>query len=204
MKNCRFVILIGAVLISVTSCKIQDAPGAYAIAKGDAEKSKIVLKPELPADGEVAYPTPDPEVQQGATTGGKSQAVVDEPELVTKEQLEEAERQVPVFVVEEEPKVEVADDVEVTRKEAFTVVEGQERVDVLNYNVVVGSFGKLSNAQNLQSMLKEQTGANPILVQNEQKMYRVILETFKTYKEARAKINSILQQFPDAWVLVQK
>ena len=98
------------------------------------------------------------------------------------------------------PEVEV--EKEVTRAEKFEVVEGQTNVVLKKYHVVIGSFGNKDNALRLQAQMRPQY--EPIIVRNDKGMYRVLLMTYDTYKEAKTKILEVRNQFPDAWVLVMQ
>jgi cell division protein FtsN len=103
------------------------------------------------------------------------------------------------------PATSVANENEVTRNENFSLADGESNTDALKfkYHVVVGSFGKQSNAKGLQSTLNAE-GNKAVVVVNENSMYRVLIASFNQYAEARARINQINTRFPDAWVLVQK
>jgi cell division protein FtsN len=178
-----------------TSCKIQDAPGAYQRAKGRITVE--VLKQQNENKPEVA-PMPTPVVREPEQTKeiAKPQEVVAEPVFV------------PIPVVEPEPTPEptpapvVVEEKEVTRAEKFEVVEGQENVVLKKYHVVIGSFGNKDNALRLQAQMRPQY--EPILVQNDKGMYRVLLMTYDTYNEAKTKIAEVRSQFPDAWVLIRE
>ena len=103
---------------------------------------------------------------------------------------------------EPEPAPKVEEEKEVTRAEKFEVIEEQKDVVVLKkYHVVIGSFGNKDNALRLQAQMKPQY--EPIIVRNEKGMYRVLLMTYDTYKEAKTKIEEVRAQFPDAWVLIK-
>ena len=67
---------------------------------------------------------------------------------------------------------------------------------------MIGSFGNKDNALRLQAEMR--LGYEPILVQNDKGMYRVLLMTYDTYKEAKVKIAEIKDKFPDAWVLIRE
>jgi cell division protein FtsN len=69
--------------------------------------------------------------------------------------------------------------------------------------VVVGSFGKQSNAKGLQSTLNTE-GNKAVIVVNEKGMFRVLISSYNDYKQAHVRIKEISNRFPDAWVLVQK
>ena len=189
-------VVVASVVVMFTSCKIQDAPGAYQRAKGRITVE--VLKQQNENKPEVA-PMPTPVVREPEQSKeiAKPQEVVAEPVFV------------PIPVVEPEPTPEptpapvVVEEKEVTRAEKFEVIEEQKDVVVLKkYHVVIGSFGNKDNALRLQAEMRP--GYEPILVQNDKGMYRVLLMTYDTYKEAKTKIAEVRDQFPDAWVLIRE
>ena len=185
-------VIVGVVALIVTSCKIQNAPGAYERAKG-----RIVVE-ELQKQNEnkpEVAPAPTPvERQTTPTKEVKQEQTVEEPTFVPVPEV------VPQPVVEPTPVVE--EEKEVTRAEKFEVVEGQTNVVLKKYHVVIGSFGNKDNALRLQSQMRPQY--QPILVQNDRGMYRVLLMTYDTYKEAKTKVVEVREQFPDAWILVMQ
>jgi cell division protein FtsN len=188
-------VVVASVVVMFTSCKIQDAPGAYQRAKGRITVE--VLKQQNENKPEVApMPTPVVREPEQAKEIAKPQEVVAEPVFV------------PIPVVEPEPMPEptpapvVVEEKEVTRAEKFEVVEGQENVVLKKYHVVIGSFGNKDNALRLQAQMRPQY--EPILVQNDKGMYRVLLMTYDTYNEAKTKIAEVRSQFPDAWVLIRE
>jgi cell division protein FtsN len=189
------LVIVASVVVMFTSCKIQDAPGAYQRAKGritveELEKQNA-KKPEV-------APTPAPVVREvEEKVVAPKQETVKEPVFVP----------TPVVAPQPEPKPEpvseVVEEKEVTRAEKFEVIEEQKDVVVLKkYHVVIGSFGNKDNALRLQAQMKPQY--EPIIVRNEKGMYRVLLMTYDTYKEAKTKISEVKDQFPDAWVLVMQ
>ena len=108
--------------------------------------------------------------------------------------------------VKQTPVVEnTVKETEVTRNENFTLADGETNADALKlkYHVVVGSFGKQSNAKGLQSTLNSE-GNRAVVVVNEKGMFRVLIASFNDYAVAHKKIKEIANRFPDAWVLVQK
>ena len=96
----------------------------------------------------------------------------------------------------------VADMPDKIRTESFKVVDGEDANALKTYNVVIGSFQNRANAQGLQSLMKVDYA--PVIVINEQGMFRVILISYDDYQTAKQKIAQIKSQFDDAWVLVQK
>lgn len=100
--------------------------------------------------------------------------------------------------------VERASDVpEAESKERLVTISGP---DVNTYSVVIGSFVNPTNAKSLQERMERQ-GYTPTIAQNEKKMYRVILSTFKDYSDAerfkKSVIEKFVPEFSDAWVLEQ-
>ena len=180
------------VVIAVSGCKIQNAPGAYEPAKTKIEVGS--LEPE----------------KRGIESGEKSVDPTPKPApIVIEPVVTEDKKEVPVYV--EEPaivqEIEVVETKneqtlpENVRTESFTLVDKADVV-MKRYNLVIGSFGQKNNAQNLQSQMRPQY--DPMIVINERGLYRVILISYDTYDETRKKIETLRDQFPDAWVLVQK
>ena len=189
------LVVVASVLVMFTSCKIQDAPGAYQRAKGRITVEELEKQNENKP--EVA-PAPTPVVRE-----------VEEKVVAPKQETVKEPVFVPTPVVtpqpepEPEPAPEVVEEKEVTRAEKFEVIEEQKDVVVLKkYHVVIGSFGNKDNALRLQGQMKPQY--EPIIVRNEKGMYRVLLMTYDTYKEAKTKITEIREHFPDAWVLIRE
>lgn len=191
------LVVVASVLVMFTSCKIQDAPGAYQRAKGRITVEELEKQNENKP--EVA-PAPTPVVREvEEKVVAPKQETVKEPVFVP----------TPVVAPQPEPEPEpvpapeVVEEKEVTRAEKFEVIEEQKDVVVLKkYHVVIGSFGNKDNALRLQGQMKPQY--EPIIVRNEKGMYRVLLMTYDTYKEAKTKIVEIREQFPDAWVLIRE
>lgn len=208
----RIVVFVFALMgVIMASCKVQDAPGAYAKAQNPVAKEKME---RVAADTVTVVPKPDVIVRKRPGGGETvlepvrldianepSAEVTPDPEIAV---VSVVEKQVKDTVVNTEAKEDVNkfEEPEVTRQEKFTVVAGQKDAELKEYNVVIGSFGKKDNAERLKN---EMSGADykPVIVVNERGMFRVILASFDTYQEAKAKIADILEEFPDAWCLVQ-
>ena len=108
------------------------------------------------------------------------------------------------FVTEVEPvEVEEVGAEEETRAEHFELVDTDTEVRPTDYFVVVGSFKSFSNAQGLQTTLRQE-GVLAVLAINEQQMYRVIYASFDNYEKARVQRDALKVRFADAWILVQK
>ena len=101
--------------------------------------------------------------------------------------------------------VEKIEEPEEVRDEKFTLDVDEKNTAAINYkyHVVVGSFKNRDNAKRLQQNLNNE-GNNAVIVVNEHGMYRVLLQSFNEYQDARGKINQINNRFADAWVLVQR
>ena len=212
------VLFVVSASFLVCSCKIQDVPGPYAVAK--AKKTVNLVKQENNTNNDINV------VQEEAIaevvplsdnhTIISNDEFVEEPTLVKEEDIvkdepmknDEVATVAPIIkdsakamdqktIVENQEKPK-----EVTRSEKFDVVEGQGEVQLKNYHVVIGSFSKKENAEKLKnSMMPEYS---PIIVINEKGMYRVLLISCDEYLQAKSIINNISGKFPDAWVLVQK
>lgn len=194
------LVVVASVLVMFTSCKIQDAPGAYQRAKGRITVEE--LKRQNENKPEVA-PMPTPIVRETEQTkeAPKAQEIVKEPVFVPAPVVEPTPEPTPEPKVE--PKVEVVEEKEVTRAEKFEVIEEQKDVVVLKkYHVVIGSFGNKDNALRLQAQMRPQY--EPIIVRNDKGMYRVLLMTYDTYNEAKTKITEVRAQFADAWILIRE
>jgi cell division protein FtsN len=189
--NSIILMVVASVLVMFTSCKIQNAPGAYQPAKGRITVEE--LEKQNDKKPEVA-PTPAPIVRE-----------IEEKEVAPKQETVKEPVFVPTPVVTSQPESqpEVVEEKEVTRAEKFEVIEEQKDVVVLKkYHVVIGSFGNKDNALRLQAQMRPQY--EPIIVRNDKGMYRVLLMTYDTYKEAKTKILEVRNQFPDACVLVMQ
>lgn len=108
----------------------------------------------------------------------------------------------------EQPKDEIVpvvapEDVDV-RAERVVPAQGENPDGLKMYSVVIGSFQNATNARSLKERMTSE-GFNPILAQNEQGMYRVIVTSFDTKAEAvrsRDAIKSMYTPaFQDAWIL---
>ncbi|MCQ2343716.1 MAG: SPOR domain-containing protein [Paludibacteraceae bacterium] len=218
MENKGWIFLIFLSLsFGLVACKVQKAPGAYAPAKNKIPKEKLQY---AAADSVDVVPEPERVVRIMAgseAVDSMARSVVEvEPSIDVVADPEPIIEVTPVEtstvdtiaadtvenIVEEVKETPAPVEPEVARSEKFTVVEGQGNVDLKKYHVVIGSFGKKENAVNLQTQMKPDY--NPILVVNERGMFRVLLVSYDTYQEAKAKIVEIQDQFPDAWCLVQQ
>lgn len=109
---------------------------------------------------------------------------------------------------EDQPKNEIIpvvteDNVDV-RPEKVTAAVGENADGLRRYSVVIGSFQNATNARSLKERMAGE-GFNPILAQNEQGMYRVIVTSFDDKFEAMRSRDAIKSMynpaFQDAWIL---
>ncbi len=102
----------------------------------------------------------------------------------------------------------------VTRPASTTPVKATdrtERVSTLNssdaallkdYNVVVGSFGQLTNAEATKNKMSGK-GYNSFIVRNDQGLYRVVAGGYDTRDAAESVRDAIRNtDVPDAWLLI--
>lgn len=123
--------------------------------------------------------------------------------------MERAQQREIAKEAEETPKDEiipvVTDNADV-RPEKVTPALGEDASGLRRYSVVIGSFLSVTNANSLKARMADQ-GYNPILAQNEQGMYRVIVTSFDDKSDAvrsRESIKSMYADkglFQDAWIL---
>jgi len=109
----------------------------------------------------------------------------------------------PYVKEEAKPKVE----------EQKKIVVKEEKVKILDveneqfkYYVIIGSFRVLENAKKYKQELINE-GFTPVLMENENGLYRVSVAAYHAEAEARQKIASIRSKYPkhsDVWLLIRK
>ena len=87
------------------------------------------------------------------------------------------------------------------RTENVSVVSGN---GLQGFSVVVGSFGLKTNAEGLQTRLKNSGYDAQIVFNSSNNMYRVVASTFATKGEAVQSRDALRSQFADAWLLYSK
>lgn len=89
------------------------------------------------------------------------------------------------------------------RTESVSLVEG---AGLRDFSVVVGSFGLLSNAQNLKAVLANKGYSAQIAEANVngKPFYRVVASTHNTKDEAAQSRARLTAEYPDAWLLYKK
>jgi len=101
---------------------------------------------------------------------------------------------------EEEPAI-------VVREERVKSVDVEERAEnIYRYYVIIGSFRYIDNARNYKSELIDE-GFVPVILENENGLFRVSVAAYNDEQPARNNISSIRRNFPkysDVWLLIRK
>lgn len=94
-----------------------------------------------------------------------------------------------------------------SKEERFSVAEGETANYGTNkFFVIMGSFSVLENAKRLKETLVAEN-FKPIIVMNENGMYRVCGNSYEDESSARARIAEVRSQYSkysDIWLLVKK
>lgn len=206
------VFQLSAILIIVGltsfSCKTKQQvvaiPGAHAEAVANPAPTVEAISPVVTPAAEEAKPAPKAETISPVTTPPAEEAKP-APKVETISPVTPTVVAPPMEEVKPAPQPVVVSQPEQVRDEKFELDKEEENTQAINqkYHVVVGSFKNRDNAKGLQQTLNNE-GNNAVVVVNEHGMYRILIASFATYDEARAKITQISGRFPDAWVLTQK
>ncbi len=90
------------------------------------------------------------------------------------------------------------------RKERVSAYQGENKSNLRQFSVVIGSFQNPTNAKSLRERMTKK-GYNAVLAENEIGMLRVIISSFDTREEAVASREAIKARFApdfqDAWLL---
>lgn len=200
-KISKFALALSCLGLVACTTTIPVAPGAYKPAEDEAGIQKQYAKNEA---GKTEDKKDTALLPETSYTQPDVVEVLDDDEVrVDTPKAEHLPDATPVVVPEEvkvvKPVVEVK---EVTRTEHFEAIDQAEASALKHYNVVIGSFGVKTNAELLKTKMSE--SFHPIIVKNDNAMYRVILKSFDDYTQAHQFIDTIKEQFFDAWVLVNK
>ncbi|MBR8535232.1 SPOR domain-containing protein [Carboxylicivirga sediminis] len=106
-------------------------------------------------------------------------------------------------VVKEEPAPKT--DKIVVKEEKVKVVDEPE-TEVFKYYVIIGSFRVLENAQNYKKQLSGE-GFLPVLLENENGLYRVSVSAYNDEMPARERISAIrskYDKYDDVWLLIRR
>ncbi|GAF05648.1 SPOR domain-containing protein [Saccharicrinis fermentans] len=109
--------------------------------------------------------------------------------------------------VQEEPvvKPKVKPKPIVVKEEKFKVIESEDDI-AYKYYVIIGSFKVLNNARTYKNTLIEE-GFTPVILENENGLYRVSVSAYKNETDARNKVGYIRTEFEkynDTWLLIRK
>nr|WP_319397900.1 SPOR domain-containing protein [uncultured Carboxylicivirga sp.] len=101
---------------------------------------------------------------------------------------------------EPKPKKEI-----VVKEEKVKVVESNDD-EMFKYYVIIGSFKVLDNAKNYKQQLINE-GFTPVILENENGLYRVSVSAYNDEDPARTKIGHIrndFEKYSDVWLLIRK
>ncbi|SMO43264.1 Sporulation related domain-containing protein [Saccharicrinis carchari] len=101
----------------------------------------------------------------------------------------------------------------VIKKEPKPIVIKEEKVKVIEspddisykYYVIIGSFKILDNARNYKNTLISE-GFSPVILENENGLYRVSVSAYNDEMDARSKVGNIRSNYPkynDTWLLIR-
>ncbi|MCT4589589.1 MAG: SPOR domain-containing protein [Carboxylicivirga sp.] len=93
----------------------------------------------------------------------------------------------------------------VVKEEKVKVIDEKES-EVFKYYVIIGSFRVLDNAKNYKKQLFDE-GFLPVLLENENGLYRVSVSAYNEEMPARQRINSIrnkYSKYDDVWLLIRR
>ncbi|MCT4645661.1 MAG: SPOR domain-containing protein [Carboxylicivirga sp.] len=93
----------------------------------------------------------------------------------------------------------------VVKEEKVKVIDEKES-EVFKYYVIIGSFRVLDNAKNYKKQLLDE-GFLPVLLENENGLYRVSVSAYNEEMPARQRINSIrnkYSKYDDVWLLIRR
>lgn len=93
----------------------------------------------------------------------------------------------------------------VVKEEKVKVVDEPE-TEVFKYYVIIGSFRVLENAQNYKKQLSGE-GFLPVLLENENGLYRVSVSAYNEEMPARERISAIrskYDKYDDVWLLIRR
>lgn len=110
----------------------------------------------------------------------------------------------PVEVDDEPYAEEIANEVVCVKEERIVYAENSEPIEKNeNYFIIMGSFKILNNAIKFQEGLSVE-GFEPEILRNENGLFRVSIQSFKEYADARKKVLYIRKEYPkynDVWLL---
>ncbi len=112
----------------------------------------------------------------------------------------------PYVTEETTPKVKEKAEQDIVVKEERVTLVDQTNNEVFKYYVIIGSFRVLENARKYKEQLINE-GFTPILLENENGLYRVSIAAYNEELPARKKIGNIrntYEKYDDVWLLIRK
>ena len=95
----------------------------------------------------------------------------------------------------------------VVKEEAVSVVNASPNDISYKYYVILGSFENLQNATNYVEQISNKGFNTPVILKSELGYYRVAVYSSDFEKDARNRIASIMEMYPehkDVWLLIKK
>lgn len=92
----------------------------------------------------------------------------------------------------------------VVKEEKVRVIESSDDVSY-KYYVIIGSFKVLDNARTYKNTLISE-GFTPVILENENGLYRVSISAYNDEMAARNRVNGIRTNYPkydDTWLLIR-
>ncbi len=129
-----------------------------------------------------------------------------QPAVENPQKINEESPKVSTVVVEKKELSESESPI-IMRSENISVASGEdESQDDFGFYVIIGSFSNNDNAKKLKDQLLNK-GFSPVVMQNENGMFRVSVKQTNDEAEARAMITEIRSNLPehkDVWLLKKK
>ncbi len=95
----------------------------------------------------------------------------------------------------------------VVREERVKTIDVEETTEnIYKYYVIIGSFRYIDNARNYKAQLIDE-GFVPVILENENGLFRVSVAAYNEEQPARNNISSIRNHYPqyaDVWLLIRK
>ena len=110
------------------------------------------------------------------------------------------------YVSEKTTPVVKEDQKKIVVKEEKVKVIDSTGSEIFKYYVIIGSFKVLDNAKNYKQQLISE-GFTPVLLENENGLYRVSVAAYNDEAPSRGKISEIrrsYEKYNDVWLLIRK
>lgn len=142
-------------------------------------------------------------------TGCKSKKTLTDAAVVASPAASDVKEVAPITYTQPQTTAPVVNTADKDRQEQVSVVNAADATLLRNYNIVVGAFGNINNANAFVAKM-QQRGYNAFLVQNASKLYRVIAGGYDNRADAVAVRDEIKTKYanddsgtcPAAWLLI--